>query len=86
MVFIKFFDILKGLKHSLILDTYSKNSMAKKSSKRPARPKKDNAGCMTGLISMFDFRQGRYTRKLIPDRKHESGRHAGERLNLILVG
>ncbi|XP_020241057.1 uncharacterized protein LOC109819660 [Asparagus officinalis] len=51
--------------------------MAKKSHKRSTRPKKDNAGCMSGFISMFDFRQGRFTRKLLSDRKHGSSRHAG---------
>ena len=52
--------------------------MAKKSHKRPARPKKDNAGCMSGLIGMFDFRQGRFTQKLLPDRKFGSDRHGGK--------
>lgn len=52
--------------------------MAKKSHKRPSRPAKDNAGCISGLISMFDFRQGRSTQKLLPDRKHgSSSRHGG---------
>lgn len=51
--------------------------MAKKSRKRSKRPKKDNAGCMSGLISLFDFRQGRFTQKLLPDKKHESRRHGG---------
>ncbi|KAK1283240.1 Mediator of RNA polymerase II transcription subunit 12 [Acorus calamus] len=46
----------------------------KKSRKRPARREKGRAGCMWGLINMFDFRQGRFTQKMISDRKRESGR------------
>ncbi|XP_020274523.1 uncharacterized protein LOC109849125 isoform X2 [Asparagus officinalis] len=46
-----------------------KNIMARKSHERPARPK-NKAGCMSGLINMFDFRQVRSTQKLLTDRKH----------------
>ncbi|KAJ6793089.1 Uncharacterized protein M6B38_112720 [Iris pallida] len=51
--------------------------MAKKSRKQHVRPKKDNAGCMSGLISMFDFRQGRYTRRLLSDKKFGSRQRGG---------
>ncbi|KAI4328792.1 hypothetical protein L6164_021121 [Bauhinia variegata] len=48
--------------------------MAKKSQRRPVRFEKDQSGCMWGFISMFDFRHGRSTRKLIADRR--SSEHA----------
>ncbi|XXG45338.1 hypothetical protein AAC387_Pa02g0449 [Persea americana] len=51
--------------------------MAKRSHKRPvARCKKEYPGCMGGLISMFDFRQGRSSQRLISDWRRGSGRHA----------
>ncbi|KAL4562696.1 hypothetical protein LXL04_026726 [Taraxacum kok-saghyz] len=43
--------------------------MAKKSKQRPVRQKKDQSGCMWGLISMFDFRHGRTTKRLLSDRR-----------------
>ncbi|GJX12916.1 TRM32-like protein [Tanacetum coccineum] len=43
--------------------------MAKKSKQRSARQKKDQLGCMWGLINMFDFRHGRPTRRLLSDRR-----------------
>ncbi|XP_015584436.1 uncharacterized protein LOC107262686 isoform X2 [Ricinus communis] len=43
--------------------------MAKKSQKRPVRHERDQSGCMWGLISMFDFRHGRSTQKLLSDRR-----------------
>ncbi|KAA8520637.1 hypothetical protein F0562_014893 [Nyssa sinensis] len=43
--------------------------MAKRSQRRLVRYEKDQAGCMWGLISMFDFRSGRSTRKLLSDRR-----------------
>ncbi|XP_061373562.1 uncharacterized protein LOC133315893 [Gastrolobium bilobum] len=49
--------------------------MAKKSQRRPARYEKDKSGCMWGFISMFDFRHGHSTRKLIAD-KRRSSKHA----------
>ncbi|XP_073101496.1 uncharacterized protein [Elaeis guineensis] len=52
--------------------------MGKRSYKRSARSE-DNAGCMRGLISMFDFRQGHSSQKLLSDRKHGSGRRVGIR-------
>lgn len=48
--------------------------MAKRSQRRPARHEKDQLGCMWGLISMFDFRYGRSTQKLISHRRR--ARHA----------
>ncbi|BBN70298.1 Protein of unknown function D [Prunus dulcis] len=46
--------------------------MAKKSQKRSVRFEKDQLGCMSGFISIFDFRHGRPTWKLISDRRHGS--------------
>ncbi|KAL8192361.1 hypothetical protein R6Q57_027546 [Mikania cordata] len=43
--------------------------MAKKSKRRPARQKKNQSGCMWGIISMFDFRHGRTPRRLLSDRR-----------------
>ncbi|MQL90722.1 hypothetical protein Taro_023335 [Colocasia esculenta] len=51
--------------------------MAKKTQKQGVRSEKNNAGCMSGLISIFDFRHGRSTQKLLSDRRHGSARHAG---------
>ncbi|KAK8599689.1 hypothetical protein V6N13_060488 [Hibiscus sabdariffa] len=42
--------------------------MAKRSNRRPARNEKEQLGCMWGLISMFDFRLGRSTQRLLSDR------------------
>ncbi|URD81873.1 hypothetical protein MUK42_10873 [Musa troglodytarum] len=49
--------------------------MAKRSYRR-SRPRND-AGCMWGLISLFDFRRGHPTQKLLSDKRHESNRHTG---------
>uniref|UniRef100_A0A6M2ES09 DUF4378 domain-containing protein n=1 Tax=Populus davidiana TaxID=266767 RepID=A0A6M2ES09_9ROSI len=49
--------------------------MAKKSQRRPVRYERDQSGCMWGLMSMFDFRHGRSTQKLISDRRRGT-RHA----------
>ncbi|XP_027335168.1 uncharacterized protein LOC113849450 [Abrus precatorius] len=49
--------------------------MAKKSQKRLVRYEKDKSGCMWGFISMFDFRHGHSTRKMIAD-KRRSSKHA----------
>ncbi|CAL5400998.1 unnamed protein product [Camellia sinensis] len=46
--------------------------MAKRSQRRHVRYEKDQAGCIWGFISMFDFRNGRSTRKLLSDRRHPS--------------
>lgn len=43
--------------------------MAKRSNKRSPQQNKDQAGCMSGLISIFDFRHGRTTRRLLSDRR-----------------
>ncbi|KAG9441287.1 hypothetical protein H6P81_017141 [Aristolochia fimbriata] len=43
--------------------------MAKGSHKRLSRSERDHLGCISGLISIFDFRQGRSTRRLISDRR-----------------
>ncbi|XP_071696888.1 uncharacterized protein [Rutidosis leptorrhynchoides] len=43
--------------------------MAKTSKRRPARQKKDQLGCMWGILSMFDFRHGGTTRRLLSDRR-----------------
>ncbi|CAK7348883.1 unnamed protein product [Dovyalis caffra] len=49
--------------------------MAKKSLRRPVRYERGQSGCMWGLMSMFDFRHGRSTQKLISDRRRGT-RHA----------
>lgn len=41
--------------------------MAKRLKRRLARENKDRAGCMSGIISVFDFRHGRITRRLLSD-------------------
>ncbi|KAL3536815.1 hypothetical protein ACH5RR_000181 [Cinchona calisaya] len=53
--------------------------MAKKSQRRPLRYEKDQTGCISGLISIFDFRHGRSTRKLLPDRRRGSRQAVGSR-------
>ncbi|KAL0918276.1 hypothetical protein M5K25_010275 [Dendrobium thyrsiflorum] len=39
--------------------------------------KKENVGCMRGLISIFDFRQGRSTQRFLSDKKCGSSRNLG---------
>ncbi|KAM4105192.1 hypothetical protein ACJW30_06G214100 [Castanea mollissima] len=51
--------------------------MGKRSQRRLVRYEKDQSGCMWGLISIFDFRQGRTTRRLLSDRKRESRQAVG---------
>lgn len=51
--------------------------MGKRSQRRPVRYEKDQSGCMWGLISIFDFRHGGTTRKLLSDRRHESRHTVG---------
>ncbi|RDX63605.1 hypothetical protein CR513_57945 [Mucuna pruriens] len=46
--------------------------MAKKTQRRPVRYEKDKSGCMWGFISMFDFRHGHSTRKMIADKRRSS--------------
>ncbi|KAD6453225.1 hypothetical protein R6Q59_014983 [Mikania micrantha] len=43
--------------------------MAKRSKRRQRQQNKDHAGCMWGLISIFDFRHGQTTRRLLSDKK-----------------
>ncbi|KAE8723838.1 putative Polyamine-modulated factor 1-binding protein 1 [Hibiscus syriacus] len=45
--------------------------MGKRSNRRPVRYEKDQLGCMWGLITMFDFRHGRTTQRLLSDRSME---------------
>ncbi|XP_077223690.1 uncharacterized protein LOC143857185 [Tasmannia lanceolata] len=49
--------------------------MAKRSHKCYARYEKVQLGCMWGLISIFDFRHGRFTRRLTSDSKRGNVRH-----------
>ncbi|PIN22835.1 hypothetical protein CDL12_04431 [Handroanthus impetiginosus] len=51
--------------------------MAKRSQRRPSRHERDQAGCIWGLISMFDFRHGRSTRRLLADRRRVNKQAAG---------
>ncbi|KAK4578242.1 hypothetical protein RGQ29_028395 [Quercus rubra] len=51
--------------------------MGKRSQRRLVRYEKDQSGCMWGLISIFDFRQGRTTRRLLSDRKRGSKQAVG---------
>ncbi|KAL7203422.1 hypothetical protein ACSBR2_016665 [Camellia fascicularis] len=46
--------------------------MAKKSQRHPIRYDKDQAGCIWGFISFFDFRYGRSTRKRLLDRRRQN--------------
>ncbi|GMI71815.1 TON1 Recruiting Motif 15 [Hibiscus trionum] len=50
--------------------------MAKRSSRRAVRNEKEQLGCMWGLISMFDFRLGRSTQRLLSDRRR-GNKYAG---------
>lgn len=52
--------------------------MAKKSKRITVRYEKDQSGCMWGLISLFDFRHGRTSRKLLADKKHPSRQTVGK--------
>ncbi|KAL5727446.1 hypothetical protein ACHQM5_000641 [Ranunculus cassubicifolius] len=52
--------------------------MAKKSQKRLSRLERSQSGCMSGWISIFDFRQGRSSRKLLSDKRHGSSRHPAD--------
>lgn len=46
--------------------------MAKKSQRRIVRYEKDQAGCMWGLIRIFDFRFDLTSRKLLSNRRREN--------------
>lgn len=52
--------------------------MAKRSRRRLSRHERDQAGCIWGLISMFDFRHGRSTKRLLADRRRESKQAVGK--------
>ncbi|XP_071722254.1 uncharacterized protein [Rutidosis leptorrhynchoides] len=54
--------------------------MGKRSKKLPVRYEKDQLGCMSGLINMFDFRQGRTTQRLLSDRKRGTRSEEGARI------
>ncbi|KAK4397212.1 hypothetical protein Sango_1557800 [Sesamum angolense] len=51
--------------------------MAKRFQGRPSRYEGDQAGCMRGLISIFGFRHGRSTRRLLADRRRASKQDIG---------
>ncbi|XP_075476150.1 uncharacterized protein LOC142517669 isoform X1 [Primulina tabacum] len=52
--------------------------MAKRSKRRSTQHKRDvQMGCIWGLISLFDFRQGRSTRRLLSDRIRECEQSVG---------
>lgn len=61
--------------------------MAKRSRKRVARYQRDQSGCMWGLISrnIFDFRHGRSSQKMLPDRKRGSRRLDGAAIANIKI-
>ncbi|GMJ01802.1 TON1 Recruiting Motif 15 [Hibiscus trionum] len=46
--------------------------MGKRSNRCPLRYEKDQLGCMWGLVTMFDFRHGRMTQRLLSDRRREN--------------
>ncbi|KAE8703009.1 putative Polyamine-modulated factor 1-binding protein 1 [Hibiscus syriacus] len=46
--------------------------MGKRSNSRPLQYEKDQLGCIWGLITMFDFRHGRMTQRLLSDRRREN--------------
>lgn len=52
--------------------------MAKKSKRITVRYEKDQSGCMWGLISLFDFRHGRASRKLLADKKRPGRQTVGK--------
>lgn len=52
--------------------------MGKRRQRNAQRMEKNEAGCMSGLIRMFDVRYSRFTRKLLVDRKHGSRNPAGK--------
>ena len=53
-------------------------TMAKRPQRFPVQYEKDQSGCMWGFISMFDFRHGRTTRKMIADAKRSSKHAVGK--------
>ncbi|KAM7266806.1 hypothetical protein ACFE04_008972 [Oxalis oulophora] len=51
--------------------------MGKRSQRHPARYEKNQSGCMSGFINIFDFRQGRTTQRLLSDRRRTSRHEEG---------
>ncbi|XP_038991133.1 uncharacterized protein LOC120114233 [Hibiscus syriacus] len=51
--------------------------MGKRSNSRRLQYEKDQLGCIWGLITMFDFRHGRMTQRLLSDRRRENEDAAG---------
>ncbi|GFP91515.1 protein trm32 [Phtheirospermum japonicum] len=47
--------------------------MAKRSKRRTSRHERDQAGCISGIINIFQFRHGRSTKRLLTDRKQTVG-------------
>lgn len=54
--------------------------MGKKSQRRSVRYEKDQLGCMWGFISIFDFRHGRFTQKMLSDRRRTGKLASGARV------
>ncbi|KAL6569521.1 hypothetical protein OROMI_014035 [Orobanche minor] len=52
--------------------------MAKRSKRRSSRHEKDRAGCISGIINVFHFRNGRSTKRLPADRKQVSKQAAAD--------
>lgn len=52
--------------------------MAKKSQRRLLRHERGQAGCISGIISIFHFRHGRTTKRLLSDRSHLSKQVVGK--------
>ena len=48
------------------------------------RYEKDQRGCMWGLISLFDFRHGRASRKLLADKKRPGRQTVGKNTTFLL--
>lgn len=60
------------------LTSKSPSIMAKKSKRRPSRTEKNQTGCISGLIRIFDFRNDRSTRKLLSDRQRGNKQAVGK--------
>ncbi|KAL1818539.1 hypothetical protein ACET3Z_013408 [Daucus carota] len=59
--------------------------MGKRRQRKSLQMEKDEAGCMRGLIRMFDIRDGRSTRKFLTDRKRGSPNPAGTDTKLKML-
>ena len=64
------------------LDTHS-SIMAKRFLKQPTPAESEGAGCLSGFISIFDFRVGHYSQKLLADRKRGVSRDLGKKSFLL---